>query len=99
MYGLGPLHAVSLRDARERARKARLQLLDGLDPVSAKHEARKAEKEAAAKFRAAAELYHAGRDEVAESTVQRAVSDLDGGPCVPGARTRRSSRNRHATCS
>ena len=37
--GLGPLHTVSLQEARERARKARGQLLDGLDPL----EARKAE--------------------------------------------------------
>lgn len=31
--GLGPLHTVSLKDARERARKARQQLLDGIDPI------------------------------------------------------------------
>ena len=31
--GLGPLHTVSLTEARERARKARLQILDGLDPI------------------------------------------------------------------
>jgi integrase len=37
--GLGPLHTVSLQEARERARKARGQLLDGIDPL----EARKAE--------------------------------------------------------
>jgi integrase len=37
--GLGPLHTVSLKDARERARRARLLLLDGIDPL----EARKAE--------------------------------------------------------
>jgi integrase len=42
--GLGPLHTVSLKDARERARKARQQLLDGVDPI----EARKAERTKAA---------------------------------------------------
>src|SRR5258705_10919094 len=31
--GLGPLHTVSLKEARERARKARQQLLDGIDPL------------------------------------------------------------------
>ena len=39
--GLGPLHTVSLKDARERARRARLLLLDGIDPL----EARKAEQD------------------------------------------------------
>jgi integrase len=34
--GLGPLHTVSLKAARERARNARLQLLDGIDPLEAK---------------------------------------------------------------
>src|SRR5213083_1262470 len=37
-YGLGPLHTVSLKDARERARNARLQLLDGIDPIAAKQQ-------------------------------------------------------------
>jgi integrase len=44
MLGLGPLAIVSLKAARERARAARLQLLDGTDPV----EARKAAKAARA---------------------------------------------------
>ena len=38
----GPLHTVSLREARERARRSRLMLLDGIDPIEAK-KARKAE--------------------------------------------------------
>jgi Arm DNA-binding domain len=44
MLGLGPLHTVSLKNARERAREARLKLLDGIDPVAEK----KAKKSAAA---------------------------------------------------
>jgi integrase len=40
--GLGPVHTVSLNLARERARKARLLLLDGVDPI----EARLAERDA-----------------------------------------------------
>jgi integrase len=43
MLGLGPVHVVGLAEARQRARAARLQLLDGLDPV----EERKAKKVAA----------------------------------------------------
>jgi integrase len=38
--GLGPTHTVSLKEARVRAREARQLLLDGKDPVEAKHEAR-----------------------------------------------------------
>lgn len=40
--GLGPLHTVSLQQARERARKARLQLLDGIDPIDAQRAKRTA---------------------------------------------------------
>ena len=38
--GLGPLHAVGLADARERARNCRRLLVDGIDPL----DARKSEK-------------------------------------------------------
>jgi integrase len=34
MLGLGPVHVVGLAEARQRARAARLQLLDGIDPVA-----------------------------------------------------------------
>jgi integrase len=40
--GLGPLHSVSLQEARERARQARQCILDGGDPIRLKHEARTA---------------------------------------------------------
>ena len=43
-HGLGPVHAVSLSDARKRAEAVRNQLLDNVDPI----EARRAELEAAA---------------------------------------------------
>src|SRR5262249_8688 len=36
MIGLGPLHTVKLKAARERARAARLMLLDGVDPLQGK---------------------------------------------------------------
>jgi hypothetical protein len=36
MLGLGPLHTVSLGEARIRARATRLSLLDGIDPLGAK---------------------------------------------------------------
>lgn len=35
--GLGPLHTVSLAEARDKALQARKQLLDGLDPIEARH--------------------------------------------------------------
>ena len=59
-YGLGPLHTVSLKDARERARKARLQLLDGIDPIAAKQQRKADAALAAAKaitFETAAQQY------------------------------------------
>jgi hypothetical protein len=34
--GLGPLHTINLQEARERARKARQLLLDGIDPLDAR---------------------------------------------------------------
>ena len=39
--GLGPLHTINLDEARERARKARLSLLDGIDPLEARDRARR----------------------------------------------------------
>jgi len=59
--GLGPLHTVGLADARVRAKAARLQLLDGIDPIQAKKDKKEAAKLAAARsitFREAAETYH-----------------------------------------
>jgi Arm DNA-binding domain len=38
--GLGPAHTVGLKAARERARRAREQLLDGIDPLEARRAAR-----------------------------------------------------------
>jgi hypothetical protein len=58
--GLGPLHTVGLTEARERARAARLLLLDSIDPLDAKADQRDREKLEAAKavtFRACAERY------------------------------------------
>src|SRR6516165_9031276 len=60
MLGLGPLHTVSLKEARERAKAARLQLLDGVDPLEARKAARATRALEAAKavtFREAAEGY------------------------------------------
>jgi integrase len=48
--GLGPFHTISLQEARERARKARQQLFDGLDPL----ETRRSERARAALERAKA---------------------------------------------
>src|SRR5262245_21303818 len=38
--GLGALHTVGLPEARERAREARLKLLDGIDPLAVKQTAK-----------------------------------------------------------
>lgn len=38
--GLGPCHTITLMEARKRARKAREMLLDGVDPIDAKHASR-----------------------------------------------------------
>jgi integrase len=59
--GLGPLHTVSLSLAREKARAARLQLLDGVDPLHARRSARAAEAAEAARammFGEAASIYY-----------------------------------------
>jgi integrase len=42
MLGLGPLDIVTLKAARERAKAARLQLLDGVDPIDARKAAKAA---------------------------------------------------------
>jgi integrase len=58
--GLGPTFTVTLKDARERARAARLQLLDGIDPLDAKAAVKQAAALEAAKtltFEAAANRY------------------------------------------
>jgi integrase len=56
--GLGPLHTVTLKDARERARAARLQLLDGIDPIDARRTER-AKATQVMTFKEAAEAYNA----------------------------------------
>lgn len=58
--GLGPLHTLTLQEARERARKARQALLDGIDPIEDRTALRRAERAEAAKritFKEAAEKY------------------------------------------
>jgi integrase len=58
--GLGPLHTFTLKEARERARLARQQLQDGIDPLTQAHEARAKAAQDAAKvitFQKAADGY------------------------------------------
>jgi hypothetical protein len=58
--GLGPLHTVSLAEARSKALAARKQLLDGIDPLEVKNRERATLKAAAAKalsFDQCAEAY------------------------------------------
>jgi Arm DNA-binding domain/Phage integrase central domain len=62
MLGLGPLQLVGLAEARQRARAARLQLLDGIDPVEHRKQKKLERVLAAAKtmtFEQAAKAYHA----------------------------------------
>jgi integrase len=59
-FGLGPLHTVSLKQARQRAVVCRQQRLDGIDPIEHRKAARNAAAVAAAKsmtFRQCAEAY------------------------------------------
>jgi integrase len=59
-HGLGPLHTVTLAEAREKARDCRKLLLDGLDPIAEKRTRKAAAKAEAAKsitFADAAETY------------------------------------------
>ena len=58
--GLGPLHVVGLAEARQRAQRARLQLLDGIDPIEARNADKAAQALAAARsltFEQAANQY------------------------------------------
>jgi integrase len=63
--GLGPLHTVSLAEARTRAKAARLQLLDGIDPLERKRAervARTLEAARAVTFKECAEKYYAAHE-------------------------------------
>jgi integrase len=61
--GLGPLHTLSLAEARDKARSLRQQLLEGIDPLEAKERARKerlaerAKEAKASTFKQCAEMY------------------------------------------
>jgi|SRR5579862_3051366 len=58
--GLGPINVVSLAEAREKARDCRKLLLDGVDPIEARSEARlraRADKAKSMAFRECAEAY------------------------------------------
>jgi integrase len=72
--GLGPVHTVSLGEARERAKRARLQLLDGVDPVDAKRAVKAQRALDAAKamsFRQCATAYIAQRETKWRNAVHR----------------------------
>ncbi len=63
--GLGSAHTFRLEEARERARRARQQLADGVDPIEKKRADRAVQALEAAKtvtFKAAAEAYFAGHE-------------------------------------
>jgi integrase len=60
--GLGPVDVVSLAEARELARAARRQLLDGIDPIDHRRRQRAEQQLAGMTFRAAAEAVIADRE-------------------------------------
>jgi integrase len=63
--GLGPVHTVNLAEARARAKAARLQLLDGVDPLERKRAervARTLEAARAVAFKECAEHYYAAHE-------------------------------------
>jgi integrase len=58
--GLGPLHTIGLAEARERARQAREQRKDGIDPIEARKAERRTQEQKAARqvtFRTCAEQW------------------------------------------
>ena len=61
MLGLGPLRDFNLKEARERARRARQLLADGIDPIDAKR-AERARSVASLIFKQAAEAYNAAHE-------------------------------------
>jgi integrase len=64
-HGLGPFHTVGLAQARERARAARLLLLDGIDPIDHRRQTHEASALEAAKhktFGEVAQAYLAAHD-------------------------------------
>jgi integrase len=66
MMGLGPLHTIGLKEARERARAARQLLLDGIDPLEAKRaerDARAAEAARSVTFKTCSEQYYAAHSD------------------------------------
>jgi hypothetical protein len=72
--GLGPLHTVTLKDARERARAARLQLLDGIDPIDVRR-AERAKAMQVMTFKAAAEAYNALHEHVVEQALAHTIGN------------------------
>jgi Arm DNA-binding domain len=60
--GLGPVDVVTLAEARERAREARRQLLDGVDPIEHRNRRRAEQRLAGMTFRAAADAVIADRE-------------------------------------
>jgi integrase len=60
--GLGPVDVVSLAEARDRAREARRQLLDGIDPIEQRNRQRAEQRLAGMTFRTAAEAVIADRE-------------------------------------
>ena len=97
--GLGPLHTIDLAEARERARQARVLLLDGKDPIAERRAQRAAQRLAEAKSitfsRGRRDLHQLAPCCLEESEEPAPVGSDARDLCLPGDREAASRRCRH----
>ena len=77
--GIGPIHTVGLKEARERAQALRLQLLDGVDPIAAKgrqSSARIRRRQGHQLQRCGARLSRAARRQMAQRPARRPMDEF-----------------------
>jgi hypothetical protein len=93
--GLGPIHTVDLKQARSKAREARLLLLEGVDPLDHRKAQRVALKAAKAKLLTFAEAAQRYFDQHESKWRNATVAD-DAQERIPGARRHAGGRDRYA---
>lgn len=69
-HGLGPLRLIGLQEARKRARRAQLKILDGLDPIVERKKAKELRAVEAAKARETVTFEDATRGYFAKASVE-----------------------------
>jgi Arm DNA-binding domain len=89
-FGIGPLHTVTLAEARQRAAEARLMLLDGKDPIEARRRSRAAAAKVMTFDEAAAQYIEAHAPGAADRLEQSRQSIADYASPVIGAMDVRS---------